>query len=419
MGKSSYRRVEVRGSRPWGRPRRKRPRSQRRSRKNCRQGPPRRPRNPRLSPRPSNCRPRLLPKSSGSERTLLFGVFLLANADSDRHHSEIRPTIVSPEPSASNRIPASSSATKTSATLTPTASASPSAPGSTTPTTSASKSAASRSSRKTTSSASRPDNTGNIPLYLSGFNTQLGREDSAIIADPIQQFGGAIKIRNDLNLWGTEVNALFNIRRSERFEWTLLSGLRYMEPRGISFSLSAVSRDLILNQQITLDDRFETTNQFLGYQLGTRMSWRYKRFLFDLTGKVALGGNEQTRSISGQSTSSGPDATNPGTFPGGFYAQPSNMGKNSDLQLAVMPALEMKLGFNITSGILFTVGYDLFYLNQTVRVANQIDRNLNLSQSRRPRHRDARRSADAAAGSTTHPIFWCKVGSASASRFVY
>src|SRR5262249_39463177 len=130
------------------------------------------------------------------------------------------------------------------------------------------------------------DANGNPPLYLSGFNTQLGREDSAIIADPIQKFGGGVRVNNDLKLMGAEANGLFNIMRSERFEWSLLTGLRYLE-FDEDFNLSATSRDLVLNQQITLSDHFETTNQFLGFQLGSRMRGRYKRFLLDVAAKVA------------------------------------------------------------------------------------------------------------------------------------
>lgn len=224
------------------------------------------------------------------------------------------------------------------------------------------------------------DANGNPPLYLSGFNTQLGREDSAIIADPIQKFGGGVRVNTDLKLVGTEANGLINIRRTERFEWSLLTGLRYLE-FDENFNLSATSRDLVLNQQITFNDHFETTNKFFGLQLGSRMRGRYKRFLLDVVTKVALGGNQQTRTIAGESTSTGPDAINPGRFIGGFYSQPSNIGRASETQFAVMPALELKLGYQITSGIIASVGYDLFYLNRTIRVANQIDRNLDLSQS--------------------------------------
>ena len=48
---------------------------------------------------------------------------------------------------------------------------------------------------------------------------------------------------------------------------------------------------------------------------------------------------------------------------------------------AVVPALELKLGYYLTPGIVASVGYDLFYLNQTIRVAQQVDRNLDLSQN--------------------------------------
>ncbi len=224
------------------------------------------------------------------------------------------------------------------------------------------------------------DNNGNAPIYLPAYNLQCTREDAAAIADPLAFFGGSVRANIDMKLYGGELNGLLNVQRAEGFEWSLLGGVRFLELRE-SFNLNAVSRDLVLNQQISIADHFETTNDFLGGQLGTRLRWRHRRFLFDLAGKLALGGVQRSRVIFGQSNSIGPDATNPGTFPGGFYAQPSNIGRTSDVTFAVMPALELKLGFQIASGIVASVGYDLFYLNQSIRVANQIDRNLNLSQS--------------------------------------
>jgi hypothetical protein len=184
-----------------------------------------------------------------------------------------------------------------------------------------------------------------------------------------------------MRFWTVELNGFFNVRRSDRFEWTMLSGVRYLDFRE-TFTLSAVSNDLILNQFITLDDKFQTSNQFIAYQAGSRMRLRVKNCILDLTGKIAVGGNLRKVQIAGSSSSGGPDATDPGRFPGGFYAQPSNIGRESDLAIAVMPALEARLAYQFTSGIVASVGYDLMCLSQAVRVAHQIDRNLNLSQSR-------------------------------------
>lgn len=225
------------------------------------------------------------------------------------------------------------------------------------------------------------DKTGNPPLYLPAFNVQLDREDSAIIGDPLQQFGaGGVQLQSKLSLWGFEVSGLCNLHRDDVVEWNVLSGVRYLDLRE-SIRLSAKSRDLILNQGITLDDRFDTSNQFLAYQFGTRVRYRHNKWLIDVAGKIAVGGNNETVSIDGVSTKFGPDAFNPGAFPGGFFAQPSNMGSSSHTVLAAMPSLEVRLGYQFTPRFIATVGYDLWYLSHTVRAGNQIDRNLNLSQS--------------------------------------
>ena len=47
----------------------------------------------------------------------------------------------------------------------------------------------------------------------------------------------------------------------------------------------------------------------------------------------------------------------------------------------MVPALELKIGYQVTSRLRALVGYDMLYWNQIVRPGDQIDRSLNLSQS--------------------------------------
>src|SRR5262249_29826934 len=138
-----------------------------------------------------------------------------------------------------------------------------------------------------------------------------------------------------------------------------------------------------LNSQ-TANDQFGTRNQFYGGQVGGRLSWQSDRFSIDAAGKIALGATHQVVNIQGGSSQfalPGGFAPTPGVFLGGIYAQPTNIGRRTVNDFTVLPSLELKLGYQITQGIRAFIGYDFLYWNQVVRPGNQIDRNLNPTQS--------------------------------------
>jgi hypothetical protein len=140
---------------------------------------------------------------------------------------------------------------------------------------------------------------------------------------------------------------------------------------------------IIVTDPVTVlfqNDQFGTRNQFYGGQLGGRVNWQGERFGFDVTGKLALGGTHQSIDINGYSVQAGPGGVN-GTFPGGFFTQPSNIGRYTSNHIAFVPTIEMKLYALITANLRAFVGYDFIYWSSVVRPGGQMDRNINLSQS--------------------------------------
>lgn len=222
------------------------------------------------------------------------------------------------------------------------------------------------------------DGTGNPPLYLPGFNLATNKNDSLVIADPNIAFAGEVASRAELSVLGWEANGLFNLSRGERYEWLFLAGMRYLEI-GEKFQLSTYSQDLVLDQQTTTIDRFETMNRFYAGQIGTRLRLRRGRLLLDVTGKIALGFNCQTITIDGRSQLDGSDAAFRAVYPGGFYAQPTNIGSRTQGVFGVMPSCDVRLGLAILPRCIASVGYDLMYLNQTIRIGDVMDPNINLA----------------------------------------
>lgn len=225
---------------------------------------------------------------------------------------------------------------------------------------------------------------GNPPLFFPYFSALANAERSITIASPgsatVPAFSGNVAISSASRLWGSEVNGVILGWSSPRFEMVFLAGFRYLdlqENLDIDNTTSAIG----LDRTDILHDGFDTHNQFYGGQLGTRFSFQRDRLSLDVTAKVALGSTHEVVNVNGGIAQFGANAPSPGAFPGGLYTQPTNIGTQARDQFGVLPEVQVKLGYDLTSRLRAFVSYDFLYWNDVVRPGNQIDRSLNLTQS--------------------------------------
>lgn len=236
--------------------------------------------------------------------------------------------------------------------------------------------------RRVSTFAAGSDAAGNPPLYFPAFNVAAGEERALPISDPLRQFAGNVTVSSQLQLWGTELNGVFNLSRRPGMEVSFLLGFRYLDLQE-SLRINNTTTDLLLNHVDVSNDYFGTRNQFYGGQIGTRVAWQRDRFGLFVTGKLALGATHQVVNISGDTTQTalpGGIAGTPGTFPAGIFAMGTNSGQQSASQFAVIPALELKLAYQLTSQLRALVGYDILYWNQVVRPGNQMEHANNPTQ---------------------------------------
>ncbi len=223
---------------------------------------------------------------------------------------------------------------------------------------------------------------GNPMLAIPFINQTPGSVGPALM--PITtpgKFSGDINIGSSLSLWGTELNGVFSLlRTSGGFEVTVLAGFRYLDLQE-NLNLQTDSQSLADNTLTSFYDSFNTRNQFYGGQLGTRVSWQSDRLSFDIAAKVALGGNYETLDVQGSTVQYPGNSFTPNVYPGGFFAQQSNIGHTTANQFAVIPSVELKMSYAVTPRCRLFVGYDFLYWNQVVRPGSQVDHNINLSQS--------------------------------------
>ena len=214
------------------------------------------------------------------------------------------------------------------------------------------------------------------PILARPFlNIENGLQEAHLLAFP-NWVQGAISAKTTNSFQA--LNGLFRVMsfRRENGQLELLAGYRFCrldDNLRIDESLQAAGP-----ASITLFDSFNTRNEFHGADLGVAGRYVYDRWSLDTLIKIAFGNSQSrviidgaTETIVGGSSSSSP---------GGFLAQPTNMGTYEHNEFAMVPEVGLTLGYEILPNLRATFGYTLIYWSKVARPGDQIDTELNLSQ---------------------------------------
>jgi hypothetical protein len=223
--------------------------------------------------------------------------------------------------------------------------------------------------------ASSDGSTGSSPLYVPYFNTTTRQEDATFIANPGMYAGTAVLTLQDF-VQGAEANLLRNFSRSGQWSWDGLAGFRYVNLHEVlTFTTDSPNVPPSAPAYFQTFDRFDAQNNFYGGQLGVRGNFDNSYLFFNGTFKLALGGTLEGVSTTGALYSSF------GSAAGGYLTQPSNLGSLSQSHFAVIPSLDLNFGIHIGPRASLVVGYSFLYISSVARPGDQIDHNINPSQS--------------------------------------
>jgi hypothetical protein len=234
-----------------------------------------------------------------------------------------------------------------------------------------------------------------IPVYNSvpytiGSQTIFPGEDSLPFSLPDSTnrargsgiITGGVSIQNTLQLWGSGLSGVINLYRNDSWEISGVAGVQYLD-LSEDFSLTADIEGVTgpyAGQSGIVWDRFETRNQFSGGNFGLRAHYKDGPLGVTITGLVAPGVNHQTTTISGGFTSVNFTApTDSG--PEGIFSQPSNDGRYTTDKFCVVPELQFKISYALTSWLRASIGYDFMYMSNVIRPTDQINRELPKGQT--------------------------------------
>lgn len=234
------------------------------------------------------------------------------------------------------------------------------------------------SSRSVESSGLR----GSTDLLLPFFDVTRNREDVTEISFS-PSYGGGAREELTRSLMGAEVNGVRALDPGRGGHVELLGGLRWLRLRETFTFTTSSSFNPPQPADIWLTtDSFDARNNFYGVQVGARTRYDRGRFFASGAVKLGVGAMVQTVNIDGFLVTN--DFTNFGAtqqFSGGYFALPSNIGSYKRTVFAVVPEAELGAGFRINSWASVFAGYSFLYTNNVVRPGNQINRNINPTQS--------------------------------------
>jgi hypothetical protein len=209
------------------------------------------------------------------------------------------------------------------------------------------------------------------------------RSNSELVCYPGVLSGGVF-VNTQSTLWGTDFNVRKNLACGCDYRLDILGGYRYMQLTDqvvISEQLAAgdPNANTPVGTGFNVFDSFYSKNTFNGGQVGLAGEIRRGRFFGSARTLIAFGGVHKEVEILGSTTIAVPGQA-PQQFLGGLLAQPTNIGKYTADEFAVLPEATLSVGYNVTDGIRAYVGYTFLYLSNTSRAGNQIDPVVNSTQ---------------------------------------
>jgi hypothetical protein len=155
--------------------------------------------------------------------------------------------------------------------------------------------------------------------------------------------------------------------------------LQFEEDLTVRESVFPLGPPFVPGSHFYVQDSFRVRNTFHGILLGLASTWRQGDFSLELAGRLNIGHLQRHVCIDGFTTATIPGA-GPAVAAGGLLTQSSNIGSYNRSVWTVIPEVDVRLGYDITSYLRVFMGYSALVLNDFYRTGNVVDPNLNTVQ---------------------------------------
>jgi hypothetical protein len=229
----------------------------------------------------------------------------------------------------------------------------------------------------------RASSGGDPILARPFFNADLNTQDALLVAYPGISVGSVDMVTtNEARGFDALLHLLLLAGGCNRLD--LIGGYQYSRiDDGVLASDSLVSQDpnglIPVGTVIDTRDQFDVENEFNGGSIGLLGTAEDGRLTWRLLTKVGFGNMRQETTISGTTVTTipgGPSATQ--NF--GLLALPTNIGTTEQDEFAVVPELNVSVGYKITNQLQLTIGYSYIYWSKVALAGEVIDTTINPTQ---------------------------------------
>lgn len=224
-----------------------------------------------------------------------------------------------------------------------------------------------------------------LAIPFSDVTSGTPQESSYVVSQPGVRHG-SISIDDANSFFSTDVDGLVELSDympGDFFRTTLVAGLRVMNFKE-RFQLDSLTTD-VSGFSLGRNDIIMDQDYFTGGDFGLRCSRRFKRLSVELTGKAAIGETWTVQYVTSQNGLPFFPARMNFSAREGFFTQPTNISyTNSHHAFSVVPAARLRLGYDLTDNIRLTCSYEAFLWTNLMRPGDQLDRQINLSQTYGP-----------------------------------
>jgi hypothetical protein len=225
---------------------------------------------------------------------------------------------------------------------------------------------------------------GNPVLAQPFVDAASGKPDANVVAFP-GVATGTVSVGARTGLSGAEVNFKNDLLCFDTPHLRALAGLRFLrlDDQVIAGEQFQVASDVpgFGGNKVRLQDEFRTVDSFYGGQLGLETDARLGRLTIDLRGKLAVGQMQQAAQVNGVTNVLKPDGSTT-IFPTGLYAVQSNSGDQLRERLALIPEVDLAVGWQLTPHWKLYAGYSFLWASTVARAGDQIDPVVNVTQVR-------------------------------------
>jgi len=226
--------------------------------------------------------------------------------------------------------------------------------------------------------------TGDPILARPFYDPVAGKPSSELIAFPGLVAGNLAVAASSTGLTGADAllrcNLCCGCDCCTSYRLDAVGGYRFLylaDRVGINEDLVSTNANnsnfIPVGTSIAVNDRFNTSNSFNGFDMGLRGELRKGNWVLSGRADVALGDNHELLNINGGTTVNVPGAPPPITSVGGLLALQNNIGHFTRDRFVAIPELGVKIGYQITPHIQLCAGYTFLYWGDVLRAGNAID----------------------------------------------